>query len=115
MSTNDDRERQRLRQLQERQLRDRDPGPRVKVDWKNVKPKKQEPLLKALWKTIPGRGKGLLFGFIFGTVFSIVITNNISALWPGPYGWICGAAFFLTALALGTYVGKVTEDDDTGI
>lgn len=115
MSNSENRERRRLQQLQEQQLRARDPGPRVKVDWKNVKPKKQEPFLQALWNTIPGRGRGLLFGFILGTVFSIVITNNISAMWPGPFGWICGAAFFITALALGTYVGKVTEDADTGI
>ena len=115
MSNRQEHERERLRRLQENQLRARDPGPRVKVDWKNVKPKKQEPLLQAIWKTIPGRGKGLLFGFLFGLVASIVITNAISGMWPGPWGAICGAAFFLTALAVGTYVGKVTEDSDTGI
>ena len=124
MSSNDDRERARLQRLQEQQLRARDPGPRVKVDWKNVKPKKQEPLLASIWHAIPGRGRGLLFGFFMGIFFSIVINYAVSAvlaeraieqLNPAIAGAICGGAAFVASMALGAYLGKITEDEDTGI
>ncbi|GAB4574326.1 MAG: hypothetical protein Kow0077_20310 [Anaerolineae bacterium] len=124
MSNASDQERERLQRLRDRQLQARDPGAPVKVKWKGGQPTRQEPLLTAIWRTLPGRGKGLLFGFLFGVVFSIVVTNAITAVvagWelegvpPTLIGALCGGAFFVVSMAVGMIIGKATEDEDTGI
>jgi hypothetical protein len=115
MSSQHNRERERLQRLQAAQLRARAPASRVKSGRKIVSSRSQEAPLRSIWRSIPGRGKGLLYGLAFGIVFSIVITGAIGGIAPAPFGAICGGVFFLVALAVGTFLGKFIEDKDTGI
>lgn len=103
-----DRERERLQRLRERQLQDRAPGPTVKVRWKKTQPR-HEPWLTLFWTALPGRARGALIGFLLGMAGSVVL--GIVA--PEPWGMICGALVFLTAILVGMIVGKAT--DQTGL
>jgi hypothetical protein len=106
MSRNQDSERERLQRIRDRQIRDRDPGPRVKVEWKGDAAKtKQEPVFKLIWGALPRKAKGTVVGLFLGMLGSLAM----GMLMPYPWNMVCGAIFFLVAIGVGTIVGASTD------
>lgn len=101
---NEERERERLRRLQENQIKARDPGPsKIRhYDWsKHRKPVlKSEPLLVETWHMLPSRGRGavigLLIGLLLGVLLRLLLPPQVAllAIVPllvcGIVGWVLG-------------------------
>lgn len=104
MSSND-QERERLRKLRERQLRERDPGPRVKVEWKGDSAIKKEPLLQLIWSGLPYGARGGLIGLLIGTIALIAMSMAL----PQPWGSGCGALVLVGVIPMGIILGRATD------
>ena len=104
MSSND-QERDRLRKLQERQLRDRDPGPRAKVEWKGDAARRHTPWHKLILIALPPAVKGALVAIVFGTIAVILM----ALLMPDPWGSVCGLIVFIGVIPIGIIVGRATD------
>lgn len=103
----DEKSRERYRQLRDKQLEARDPGPKVKnVNWNperrySTRPKSM-PL--AIWKALPGRYQGAAAGLIFGLIgliFCVIVL-------PGDFK-ILGLAVMVICLAVGFILGHVSD------
>ncbi len=101
---NEERERERIRRIQERQIRARDPGPSkiTHYDWsKHRKPvPKSEPFLVETYYLLPRRLRGALIGVLIGLVLGIVLRlvlppgaaplAIVPVLICGIVGWVLG-------------------------
>jgi hypothetical protein len=95
----DHQERERIQRLRDQQIKARDPGPRIKVEWKGESDrKKQEPALKMIFGVLPAKAKGGLIGMAIGLVVSLVM----GVLMPEPWGSVCGAIVFWLRSASGS-------------
>lgn len=108
MSNQDERE--RLARLRERQLRQRDPGPGVKVNWKETTPKKRKPLMEELFGALPRHVKGGLIGLVIGIVLMIVVQFLVANVWQLPAEWmLCGVVALLIPPVLGIIIARGTD------
>ncbi len=98
-------ERERLARLRDKQLKDRDPGPTVKVNWKGKSARKQDPLLKEFFSVLPPRAKGAVIGFGMGAVLSIAS----GLILPTDWGVICGTFALIACPVIGTLIAGGTD------
>lgn len=98
-------ERERLERLRAKQLKDREPGPTVKVEWKGKSAQKQEPFLKEFFSVLPPRAKGAIYGFAIGAVLSFAS----SLLMPSDWAVICGTVALLVTTVMGVLIAGGTD------
>ena len=94
---------ERIQRLRAARLKDRDPGAKIKVQWKGQSARKQEPLLKEIWSVFPGRVQGALVGIAFYFVAQMAL--------PDEWKSLCGLTVILLAVVLGMIIGKVMDKD----
>ncbi len=102
--SNEERERERIRRIQDSQIKSRDPGSSkiLHYDWsKHKKPTpKSEPLLVETYHMLPGRWRSALVGVLIGLVLGILLRLLLPAplallaivplLICGVVGWVLG-------------------------
>ncbi len=109
----------RARRLREAQIRARDPG-ESKIpgyDWSKhdkkarriaaqKKKEAERPLLLAIFEDLPARWKGLVYGFIFGTIIGVFIILLLPSDWR-----LLFVVPQLLCMVVGMILGKITQSD----
>ncbi|MBZ0279048.1 MAG: hypothetical protein K8I60_23080 [Anaerolineae bacterium] len=116
MSSNKERERQRIQRIRDAQLNQRNPGD-SKIpgyDWsaharrgKEIKKKTEKPLPVELYQLLPSRWKGALSGFLVGLIPLIAGQIFLEGDWK-----LLGLVGMLVCLIVGFVIGAATTYQD---
>ena len=109
---NYDREQERLRQLRERQLADRDPlikQRQFQRDSAQRERRARKPLtLREVWREIPNTWKGFFYGVLIGTALLVILPS----LWVSPWAMPCAAAAIVVLGIFGVVLGRALDARD---
>jgi hypothetical protein len=108
-----DREQERLRQLRERQLADRDPLIKQRQFQRNSAQRERrvrKPVtLAGMWREIPNAWKGFFYGVLLGTMILIILP----LLWISPWAIPCAAISIVIFGIFGVVVGRAMDARDS--
>lgn len=102
----------RLRQLRDRQLRDRDPLTKQRRQDRGIARKqrqmRQSFSLSQMWRDIPHRWRGAFVGLPIGLIVLLAVPSLIEGLW----GMCLGVAAMLFAALVGFLIGRYQDSMD---
>ncbi len=105
-------EQERLKQIRDRQLADRDPTVKKKeFQRQSVQRERQRyrPFtMKGAWGEIPHIWKGMLYGFLLGLVGAFIITGA----WISRWAWIASLVLILCLIMIGALIGRAADARD---
>lgn len=100
-----DKERERIQRIRDQQIKARDPGQKVNVQWKDESAKKQGSLVKEIFGVFPGKVKGAVVGLVIGIIFYFIIQLVLPVEWKA----LCGLLVILVCLILGMILGNTMD------
>ena len=107
-----DSEQERLKQLRERQLADRDPLIKQRQFQRNSAQREhraRKPLtLAGMWREIPNTWKGFFYGVLIGTMFLIILPS----LWVSSWAVPCASASIVIFAIFGVVLGRALDTRD---
>ena len=108
----DDREQERLRQLRQRQLADRDPLVKQRQFQRrhaDLERRSRKPVtLSGMWGDIPHIWRGFLFGALLGVITMAVVP----VFWTSSWAFYCSAASAVIFILFGVVVGRALDSRD---
>lgn len=109
---NYDREQERLRQLRERQLADRDPLVKQRQFQQGsalrARRARKPVTLAGIWREIPNTWKGFFYGILLGTLLLIVLP----LLWASSWAIVLAAVAIVVFGLFGVVLGRALDTRD---